>query len=128
MRRIASRSLVSALCLLLLLLVSGCDLYNPHQILLSVDASSPGAHAPRHVMAMLLDERGYPIVGQDIVFTWKVRGSTQGEQAGATKVTDEIGRAVYSFSGNGAHRVITVTATAGNVSQSIDIQFGDTSP
>ncbi|GHU17352.1 hypothetical protein FACS189475_01050 [Betaproteobacteria bacterium] len=74
---------------------------------------------------------GSLVSGQNVVFSWKVTGSSQAPQTDATSGTDASGQATYTLNGSGDRRTITVTATLQSDSSktaSVDIQFGAALP
>ncbi len=83
------------------------------------------------VMTATVTNGGTPVSGQNVVFTWKVKGGGQSQQTGATSGTDASGEATYTLNGSGDQRTITVTATLqsdNSKTDTADVQFGAALP
>ena len=85
------------------------------------------------VMTATVTNSSVAASGENVVFTWKVKGGSQGQQTGATVSTDANGVATYTLSNNSldsysnAQRTITVTAklqSDTSKSATADVQFG----
>jgi len=135
MKRILSRSFALSLCLLLPLfaIFSACSRAPQYTITLSAENSNPGVSNSTLVTATLTN-RGAPVPGQNIVFTWMLKGSSQTPQPGPTLTTNANGQVTYTLDNTanpGGHRAFAVTATLENnpsITATGDVRFGDALP
>jgi len=86
------------------------------------------------VMTTTLTYGGSPVSGENIIFTWKVKGGSMAQQNGATTDTDASGQATWTLDNTafqGGHRTITVTAALQSdpaIYATADVRFGDALP
>ena len=107
----------------------------PYAITLSASDSNP-AVGGSSVMTATVTNNSVAASGENVVFTWKVKGGSQGQQTGATVSTDNSGVATYTLDNNlggysGIQRTVTVTATVQSdtsKSATADVQFGGALP
>jgi hypothetical protein len=112
MKRIVACSLVLSLFLLLCLPTTADAIFwrsgSKPTITLIVDTANPG-----QVLATVKDGSGNPAPGQNVAFTWQVRGGSP--QPGPITATNAVGQTTYIVEGNSiAGPAITVTATLQN--------------
>ena len=97
---------------------------------LAAGTANPTASGSSIMTATVL-QNGVATSGQNVVFTWKVKGGSLGQQTGATTGTNASGEAAYTLAGNGDQRTITVTATLQSDSSktaTADVVFGAALP
>ena len=119
MKRILSRSLVLSLCLLLpvLVMLGACSRAPQYAITLSAENS---------LITATVTKNGAVSIGENVAFTWQVKGDSQAPQAGPLVVTNTGGQATYMLEGIGhSFRAITVTAflqSDPKVTASVDVR------
>jgi len=126
MKRILSRSLVLSLCLLLSLPAVADAFFTrapQYTITLSAENSNPGLVSTQ--MTATVTQKGVPAPGQDVAFTWAIKGDSP--QPGPIVTANAIGQATYMLENSGFQpRVITVTAILQSdpkITASVDVQF-----
>jgi len=108
MKRILSRSLALAFCLLLPLLamLGGCDRAPSYTLTLSAENSDPGFST---LMTATVTQNGVAAIGQNVAFTYTVEGGSP--QSGPVVATNALGQATYMLENiDISPRTITVTA------------------
>ena len=104
MKRMLPWALVVALCLVLPLLALFSGYFGPsHKITISV--------ANGTVVAMVM-KGNVAAPGENVAFTWQVKGDSGGPQAGPIIATNAVGLARYTLEHRDGLRSLTITVTA----------------
>ncbi len=101
-----------------------------YAIALSAGTANPAAGG-LSVMTATVTTNGVAASGQDVVFTWTVKGGSLSQQTGGTISTGSSGEAAWTLNGTGDRRTITVTATLQSDTSktaTADVTFGDALP